>query len=280
MYKNIKKDILTNPTNTEVLKENYSKSHDQHRRLVRAYKAKDSFIRDQKLHSILSRDPSSIFKSITRSKRAKAGKITRLTVKDKIYLGDSVKDGFFDSISNLKTFDAPSNGNSEYFENILEICCHGPPIPTISEKESFDLLQKMKAEVSDLYGITANHFNSAGPAGWKNFNILFNSLISNVNNTDIVEINEVYACVLFKGHGKDKNSDRSYRTISTCHLVAKALDLHIRSLHVASWNLDQAETQFQGEGSSHELAATLLTETIQHSLFTLKEPIFVLLLDA
>ena len=140
MYKNIKKDILTNPTNTEVLKENYSKSRDQHRRLVRAYKAKDSFIRDQKLHSILSRDPSSIFKSITRSKRAKAGKITRLTVKDKIYLGDSVKDGFFDSISNLKTFDAPSNGNSEYFENILEICCHGPPIPTISEKECFDLL--------------------------------------------------------------------------------------------------------------------------------------------
>ena len=201
-------------------------------------------------------------------------------MKDKIYLGDSVKDGFFDSISNLKSFDAPSNGNSEYFKNILEICRHGPPIPTLSEKESFDILQKMKAEVSDLYGITANHFNYAGPAGWKNFNFLLNSLISNVNNTDIVKINEVHACVLFKGHGKDKNSDRSYRTISTCHLVAKALDLHIRSLHVASWNLDQAETQFQGEGSSHELAATLLTETIQHSLFTLKEPIFVLLLDA
>ena len=35
-----------------------------------------------------------------------------------------------------------------------------------------------------------------------------------------------------------------------------------------------------GTGSSHELAALLLTETIQFSLFHAKEPIFVLLLDA
>ena len=36
----------------------------------------------------------------------------------------------------------------------------------------------------------------------------------------------------------------------------------------------------QGEGSSHELAAVLLTEAIQHSLFTLKKPLYVLYLDA
>ena len=35
-----------------------------------------------------------------------------------------------------------------------------------------------------------------------------------------------------------------------------------------------------GTGSSHELAALLLTETIQFSLFHANEPVFVLLLDA
>ena len=63
-------------------------------------------------------------------------------------------------------------------------------------------------------------------------------------------------------------------------MVAKGLDLYIRDLGILSWNENQAETQFQGEGSSHELAAVLLTEAIQHSLFTLKKPIFILYLDA
>ena len=86
--------------------------------------------------------------------------------------------------------------------------------------------------------------------------------------------------MLFKSHNKDKTSDRSYRTISSCPVVAKALDLYIRDLKIDDWNLNQAETQFQGEGSCHELAAVLLTETIQHSLFSLKLPIFILYLDA
>ena len=125
-----------------------------------------------------------------------------------------------------------------------------------------------------------NHYNYAGPAGWLHFHLILNCLLNDVNNTDIIEVNTAYACILFKGHGKEKTSDRSYRTISTCPVIAKALDLYIRDLNISSWNSDQAETQFQGEGSSHELAAILLTETIAHSLFTLKKPVFVLYLDA
>ena len=138
----------------------------------------------------------------------------------------------------------------------------------------------MKPEVNFFFGITVNHYNHAGPAGWLHFHLLLNNLISNVNSTTITEINDVYACILFKGHGKEKTSDRSYRTISTCPVLAKALDLYIRDLHINSWNEDQATTQFQGKGSSHELAAVLLTETIQHSLFTLRQPVFILYLDA
>ena len=63
-------------------------------------------------------------------------------------------------------------------------------------------------------------------------------------------------------------------------MVAKGLDIYVTHLHSDCWKDDQADVQFQGEGSSHELAAVLLTETIQHSLFTLKQPLYVLYLDA
>ena len=138
----------------------------------------------------------------------------------------------------------------------------------------------MKPNVTDFYGMTVNHYNYAGPAGWRHFHLLLNCFLNDVNNTSITEINVVYVCILFKGHGKDKTSHRSYRTISTCPVIAKALDLYIRYLNITKWNLNQAETQLQGEGSSHELAAVLLTETIQHSLYTLKEPLYCLYLDA
>ena len=86
--------------------------------------------------------------------------------------------------------------------------------------------------------------------------------------------------VLHKGHGKNKESDRSYRTISTCPLVSKALDKYVGSMFESGWASAQAETQFQGTGSSHELAALLLTETIQFSMYFLKQPLFCILLDA
>ena len=97
----------------------------------------------------------------------------------------------------------------------------------------------------------------------------------------MVEIlNSIWAIVLFKGHGKDRESDRSYRTISTCPVIAKALDQYIGNLFMTGWAEAQAETQFQGSGSSHELAALLVTEVIQHSLLVQKKPLFLLLLDA
>ena len=63
-------------------------------------------------------------------------------------------------------------------------------------------------------------------------------------------------------------------------MVAKGLDIFIRDTYLDIWNLDQAETQFQGSGSSHELASLLLTECLQFSRFSLKQPTYVLFLDA
>ena len=127
------------------------------------------------------------------------------------------------------------------YSNILEICKHGPKIPPISESDAFKLMERMKKNVSDVHGVTINHYFLAGPAGWKHFYLLLNTLLSDVNNTDISEINTVYACILFKGHNKDKSSDRSYRTISSCPVVAKGLDLYVRDLHLASWTPNSKE---------------------------------------
>ena len=56
--------------------------------------------------------------------------------------------------------------------------------------------------------------------------------------------------------------------------------MYVGLLHGQGWADVQAPTQFQGSGSSHELAALLLTECIQNSIHVAKKPIFVLLLDA
>ena len=62
--------------------------------------------------------------------------------------------------------------------------------------------------------------------------------------------------------------------------MSKGLDLYIRDLSLHEWNAKQSETQYQGSGKSHELAALLLTEVIQYSLNVSKLPVFALFLDA
>ena len=56
--------------------------------------------------------------------------------------------------------------------------------------------------------------------------------------------------------------------------------MYIHDLFADKWNAAQADTQYQGEGSSHELAALLVTEVVQHSLYQAKEPLYLLFLDA
>ena len=165
------------------------------------------------------------------------------------------------------------------FDLIMKLCSNRK-LPPISYETSVKILQKIRPCVNDYYNITAYHYIYAGDVGLIHYHLLLSSLIENVNSIEIDEINTVYAVVLFKGHGKDPTSDRSYRTISTCPLLAKSLDIYVRELNLDVWNEDQAETQFLGSGSSHELAAILLTETIQHSLYVSKKPLFALYLDA
>ena len=114
----------------------------------------------------------------------------------------------------------------------------------------------------------------------EHFHFLLNAIIADHNLSSLEELNTVWACILHKGHGKDKESDRSYRTISVCPILAKALDMYAGNLYSSGWSQVQAETQFQGPDSSHELAALLLSETINITLYQKKQPLYVLFLDA
>ena len=77
-----------------------------------------------------------------------------------------------------------------------------------------------------------------------------------------------------------ENPELLTRHTELYHLAHKGLDIYIRDLHKEKWNRQQADTQYQGEGSVHELAALLVTEVIQHSVNTLREPAYMLFLDA
>ena len=101
--------------------------------------------------------------------------------------------------------------------------------------------------------------------------LLINAIIENINNSALPEVNTVFANILHKGHGKAKNLDSSYRTISTCPLIAKVLDTYVGEIETTHWDSVQAETQFQGKGLSHEHSALLLTEVIQYALFEAKK---------
>ena len=256
------------------------------RRETNAHIMQECNDRDSKLSTIFS-DPHSFFKSLRAVKSQTSSKIQSLTVGDKVYSGSSVPDGFFDSLSSLKAPDMSHIYSSPSYKSALsdyttirKICAAGLKIPVIAARDATDILYSLKSDVNDLYSTTARHYINAGVEGARHFSFLMNLVIQNVNLFPLPELNSVWAMVLYKGHKKPKDSDRSYRTISTCPLLSKALDKYIGSLYETGWAAVQAETQFQGVGSSHELAALLLTESIQYCIHSAKKPVYVVMLDA
>ena len=244
-------------------------------------------MRDQKLFEILDDDPRKAFSFIKSNRTTTPRQIESLVVGTKVYHGAQVPDGFYDSMSSIKTCRYDRSEVDPQFaehlanhDHILALCKNKCSIPQIDIATSTSLLKRMKKNVYDIFSVSPLHYLNAGEEGLAHFNFILNAIISNVNNAKLDDMNLVLGLILWKGHKKDKNSDRSYRTISTCPLLAKATDMYIRDLYNKQWNTCQAPTQYQGEGSSHELAALLVTEVIQHSLHVSELPIFPFSLDA
>ena len=257
-----------------------------HRKLVRAYNSKNNSLENSKMFAIMSPSTShSIYQKIRAIKKPTAQKIPFLKVGKETFYGNDVKNGFFLSISSLKKRDSKIIEDTlinhvDDYNNILELCQNKRDLPNISIEASNKILFKMKKTVNDLYSITPAHFTNAGKSGLVHFNFLLNIVIDDVNNATVEELNSCYALLLYKSHGKIRTNDNAYRTISTCPVVSKALDIYIRDLHSIKWNSKQATTQYQGDGRCHDLAALLVTEVMQHSINTLKEPAYLLFLDA
>ena len=254
---------------------------------VRLHNIQADIKRDQQLYNIMRENPNKVFSFIRSSKSNQTSTIAKLTVGSKTYFGKQVADGFYDSMSSLKRCNFEELKNDEYladkfidYDLIVKICQNYDEIPTIDLEKSTKLLMRLKKDVSDHYSITPLHYTYAGQEGLRHFNLVMNGIISEINNAGLDELNTAHGLILYKFHGKEKTSDRSYRNISTCPLLAKAIDLYLRELYHDLWQEQQAETQYQGPGSSHELASLLLTEVIQYSLFTAKQPVYLLALDA
>ena len=60
---------------------------------------------DGRLLTILSDNPSSLYSFIRASKNTSQTLIEKLTVQDKVYLGDKVAAGFYDAMTSLKNCD-------------------------------------------------------------------------------------------------------------------------------------------------------------------------------
>ena len=195
--------------------------------------------------------------------------------------------GFFKSISTLKTRDNNKLKQCTTFKefiadhhHILEICKAGSKIPPLSYESAEKLLRSIKSSVIDLYSVSARHYINGGAIAIKHFQLLLNAVLDDINNYAIDELHTAHAIILYKAHGKDKTSERSYRTISSCPFISKCADKYVGSLENEAWEASEAETQFQGRGKSHEHAGLLLTEAINLTVSVSKKPVFCLYLDA
>ena len=271
---------------TQKLHEKFMATRRKYRQVVRSYRLKDAMHQYSQLDNIFLK-PSSAYAYIRSCKSTKARQIEQLTVGEECYMGSAVCDGFYKSMTaikqcNIEQLRSDSNLSGQFvnYDSLLKLCQGKQAIPPITIEKSYKILQSLRKNVSDYYSITTLHYLYAGKEGIRHYNSLLNGLIAEVNNAKIEELNVAHGNILYKGHRKDRTSDRSYRTISTCPFLAKSVDCYLRDLYHDCWDSCQASTQYQGTGSSHELASLLVTEVILYSLNVSNKPVFILALDA
>ena len=277
----------TNASDRAIAHDHLKKVRINHKQIVRSLRNNQYMKHDEQFFNILTSNPSSAFSAIRAAKPSSQVQVPFIMVGDKKYPGDRVIDGFYDSISTLKSLNDKKLAQNPHHTSLIEdyeyiklLCANKMDLPPISIAKSKEILFRMKASVMDFYSLTPYHFIHAGISGLVHFNLLMNAFIVNVNNCSISELNNVLALLLYKGHSKDRTLDASYRTISTCPLLAKSLDIYVRDLFISDWNSSQADTQYQGERSSHDLASLMITETVLYAKYKSSLPTFLLFLDA
>ena len=106
---------------SESAKANYENAKQTYRQVLRKNRLEHCVKRDKKLDTILSKDPSKIYSFLRSCKQTKTMNIDKLIVKDKVYIGAMVGDGFYESMKELKSCNLQSLSEdpllSEHFSN-------------------------------------------------------------------------------------------------------------------------------------------------------------------
>ena len=118
------------------MSKDYKNAQYLHRKLVRSFKAKTSSLRD----SMLLNNPAKTYSMIRNSRRTKATNINKLHVGERTYVGNDVPDGFFDSVSKLKTSDKTRLDKSSFYQeatsnynHIIKLSQESQPLKAITE---------------------------------------------------------------------------------------------------------------------------------------------------
>ena len=242
----------------------YSTALKNYKQAVRRTRLEQDTSRDDQLLTILSDNPSSLYSFIKSSRNVSNTLIDKLSVGAKTYTGNQVPDGFFDAMTSLKTYKPTDFENEtvadqlDTYQHIMKLSEIKKPIPIITIECAVDLLCRLKKNGKDFYSITALHYIYAGLEGILHFQAMINAIVHNVKNATLEELNVAHGVISYKGHKKDKTSERSYRCISSCPFLSKAVDLYMRDLHHEKWDDCQASTQYQG-------TALLVTEVVRHA---------------
>ena len=138
----------------------------------------DSFKRDSEAFAVRTNNPNSFYKKVRAAKSIDIS-VRKLFVRDRVYFGDAVCHGFYDSISYLKTEahknleqDQVFNYANDEYRNILRICNYRKSIPQISLEKTSKILKSIRPAVSDISSITGFHYLYSGEGGLLHLNLL------------------------------------------------------------------------------------------------------------
>ena len=133
----------------------YKEEKRRHNRLLRFIKMKEGRTRDRTLDSLLHKNPFPGFQLIKRIRSSKLTKVNKMKVGSRVYLGESVPDGIYQSIKSLKSDPIPHNPDlsipsfTEEYRHILNICKSGKRIPQLSKEKSVKILRSIRKNVVD-----------------------------------------------------------------------------------------------------------------------------------
>ena len=104
--------------NIVTAKNNFKDARKALRHITRVNTHHADINRDSNLFSILTKDPSALFRSVRSYLKPSARAVPFVTVNGKKYSGDKVADGLYESISNLKKENKTSLFASPKYENV------------------------------------------------------------------------------------------------------------------------------------------------------------------